>query len=240
MKIINQKPFLVFLDGADGVGKTTTCVELAKLIAADNFNVGITCVMRFTEIGALIREQAINGDNYNEYMNFLGFCYSTFHGVNTIYSKNEHSIIVVDRSQASTFAQNICSSSLDEQIKTSMLSIFNALNKEFIEKYKGHYVNYLLELDPAQALNRIKKQRDHFDNFEKQGIEFQQKIRNNFRLYFNQNNINVLSIDTTNITQEQVAKEIYKDLKEKLKCHILHSMDQSSKSNPLLINKKNN
>ncbi len=233
MKIINQKPFLVFLDGSDGVGKTTTCVELAKLIAADNINVGITCVMRSTEIGALIREQAISGNNYNEYMNFLGFCYSTFHGVNTIYSKKEHSIIVVDRSQASTFAQNICSSNLDEQIKTNMLSIFNALNKEFIKKHKGHYANYLLELDPSEALSRIKKQRDHFDNFEKQGIELQEKIRNNFRLYFKQNNIEVLSIDTTNNTQEQVAKEIYKNLKEKLKCHILHSMDQSNKSSLL-------
>ena len=229
-------PFIIFIDGADGVGKTTVAVELAKLINSEGINTGIESILGCTTIANLIKEKAINDEDHNEYLNFLGFCYSTFTGIESIYKKSAHTVYIVDRSHASTFAQNICSSELNSQIKTSMLNIFNELNKMFIEKRNNTFANALLELKPQLALDRIIANRKHLDNFEKKGVLYQEKIQRCFRLYFEKNNLDVL-VDTENKTPEQIASLIYFSVRDKLKCHL---MTQLNPTVPSPIYNKNN
>lgn len=215
-----SNPFLIFIDGTDGVGKSTVALELASLIIKKfTTTVSVKSIMSVTEIGTLIKNKAISEKDHNEYLNFLGFCYSTFTGIESIYNDSQHSVYIVDRSQASTFAQNICSSELNSQIKTSMLNIFNDLNEIFVNKHQGSYCNFLLELDPAIALKRISASRKQLDNFEIKGEEYQNKIQRCFRLYFEKQPLELL-IKVENKTPTEVAQLMFESVEQKLKCHL--------------------
>jgi cytidylate kinase len=96
-------PFIIFIDGADGVGKTTVAVELANLISSKGINTGIESILGCTTIANLIKEKAINDEDHNEYLNFLGFCYSTFTGS----SFNRSTMICSDSRDAVPFPREI-------------------------------------------------------------------------------------------------------------------------------------
>ena len=217
----NGKPFIIFLDGTDGVGKSTIAKELKLKYNQMGFYTDTTCIMKFTEAGYMIRDIAITEPMQDEIL-FLGFCFSVFYNLKKIIeNKKSLQVMIVDRSPASTFAQNIAAPHIPERTKSSMFEIFDSLQKKFNTENKDSFANFLLELDPKIAFERIKQSRKELDVYEQRGIEFQRRIASGYRTHYEVNNnpLNTI-INTENTTITKVIDLIYQNTVEHVKCHL--------------------
>ncbi len=210
----NQHPFIIFIEGADGVGKTTTSKKLLeKINQENNYNVNRSGIMEKTVAGTELRRINITEEISDE-LRFVSYCFGTFYGIDEIFADKMSHVVIVDRSQASTYAQNICAPDMSAPVKNAAITVFNSLNKEFEKKYAGRYFNFYLHADPQSALNRIHAERGALDVFERRGVGFQEKIRRGFHSYYSGRD-DVYKIDTLLSNPDAVVDLIYQQLVER-------------------------
>lgn len=208
-----KKPYLLFVEGADGVGKSTLTLALKKSLADHGLKVSIDYIMQSTRAGESIRKVAIE-EEVGDKLNFLGYCYSVFYALKrfAVLPATYADVIVVDRNQASCYAQSIYANEASLEIKEGMFRIFGELEEEYHSSNKNESLTIYLEVDPLVALERIEKTRGKLDLFETRGAAYQTKIKKGYELYFS-NKKNVLTFDTSEFTTAQICKRIHTRLK---------------------------
>ncbi len=215
----NKKPFFIFIEGADGVGKSTTSALLKEaLTEAWKKDVDQALIMQSTEAGTLLRNIAIKDDTVSEELKFLSYCFSTFYGLDKLKDAyQDKDFVIVDRSHASTFAQSICAANIEETTKAHMVKLFEVLNEKFKTDYKDRYLFVNLTVPATIALDRIRVGRAELDLFEKRGHVYQEKIRHNYNTFFTRHidKQNVVTINTGEKLPMTVIADILTNLKEK-------------------------
>jgi len=213
------KPFVIFVDGVDGAGKTTLTREIFNNLILDlDLNVLIFDIMQSTDIGKSVRKIMIN-EELDELLRFSGFIFSVFYNLKRLFEDNKHyDYIICDRSQASTFAYNVFAPSKlkkDLDLTFSKSLIFSTLNQQFFEKHRGNFLNIFLRVDEKDAQSRLLK-RGNTDIIESRGQEFQKLVGQGFDEYFLVNKPNVAYKEylSQNNEQESLAKTIVKDIAE--------------------------
>ena len=213
-------PFFIFIEGADGTGKTTTSSYLDDILTNRlKKKVAKAFIMQSTQVGTLLRKTAVEEETSEE-LKFLAFSFGVFYGLEKLLSiHSETDFVIVDRSQASTYAQSICASDAPEHIKTSMINLFTSLNTRFKEQYKGNYLYVHLNASADKALARLYKTRGQFDVLEKRGVSYQEMIKRGYSVFYKQhtNKDEVLHLNTEILNPIQVASAIIKHLKDKEK-----------------------
>jgi len=213
-----KKPFFIFIEGADGVGKSSTTTLLGEILTnAWKKKVNKTLIMQFTEAGTLLRNIAIKDDTVSEELKFLSYCFSTFYGLDKLISGfDDKDFVIVDRSHASTFAQSICAANMEETTKSHAVKFFSVLNDKFKETYKDRYLFVNLTVTPEVALERMQKSRGELDLFEKRGPVYQEKIRQSYNTFFiyHIDKSNVITINTGEKPLVTVIDDIVLHLKE--------------------------
>ena len=129
---MKNKPFVIFIDGADGVGKSTLTKTLVSMLSNNHpdVKVGTYDIMRSTDAGGFIRSAMIN-EELDETLRYNGFMYGVFYGLKKLYKTKDRDIIICDRSQATTYAYNICAPDMSATIKNAQVTLFDDLNTKF-------------------------------------------------------------------------------------------------------------
>ena len=210
--IANKKPYVIFIEGADGVGKTTTSNLLLKNIKEKtNLLAFKTTITAASNAGADIRQINIT-EHLSDELRFVGYCFATFYGLKCIFEfehENPADVIIVDRSQASTFAQNICAATVPSMVKNNMVNIFRNLENEFRSKYQNRFSHVYLYMDPVKALDRIARNRQALDVLETRGVEYQRSIARGYESYYrNFDSKDLLTFNMETVANEVVVNEI--------------------------------
>lgn len=218
-----NKPFVIFIDGADGCGKSTLAIELHRELSSlasarmnyggDRFNVRTFDIMRSTDAGGFIRSAMIN-EELDETLRYNGFMYGVFYGLKKLFEQyNRNDIVICDRSQATTFAYNICAPDLPAAIKNAQITLFDDLNRQFFAQHGRHYANVHLQLDPKIAFQRMIVSREDLDVIERRGVAFQEQVDRGYVSYFNKHNTTLLRFDTAAFDAHTIAQKIIDTLK---------------------------
>lgn len=220
---MKNKPFVIFIDGIDGCGKTTLTRELCHQLAdykMDQGKLDLTFdtydIMQSTGAGKLIREAMIT-EELDEPLRFNGFMYGVFYGLRKLFEYGGYDVMICDRSQATTFAYNICAPDMPATVKNAQIAMFDLMNKAFYEKHKGQFLNIHLQIDPNVALERMVSSRAKLDVIEKRGTLFQDHVQRGFESYFNkgQGFTDMIRFNTELISAQEMAQHIVKKLIEK-------------------------
>lgn len=210
---MNNKPFVIFIDGVDGCGKTTLTNKLLEKLplAFPNAKVKKFEIMQSTEPGKLIREAMIT-EEINETLRYTGFMFGVFYGLEKLYENTDHDFIICDRSQATPYAYNICAPNNNSLIKNAQVAIFDDLNNRFFDKRMGSFINVHLQLDSKIAYERMGERT--LDVIEARGPAFQDAVELGFKSYFNKHSQRgtYLPINTASITPDVVTDSVIQNL----------------------------
>lgn len=227
---MQNKPFVIFIDGADGCGKSTLTAELLKALDMNNemqhlitdkenerppLKFGTYDIMRSTDAGGFIRSAMIT-EELDETLRYMGFMYGVFYGLKKLYETPDRDIIICDRSQATTFAYNICAPDMSATIKNSQIALFDDLNNKFFAQHGRQFMNVHLQLDPKIALERMKSSREELDVIERRGVGFQEQVERGLQSYFNKHSAgNLARFDTALYRPNVIAQQILTELRRR-------------------------
>lgn len=215
---MKNKPFVIFIDGADGVGKSTlTNVLMSQLQAKfPQAKVGTYDIMRSTDAGGFIRSAMIN-EQLDETLRYNGFMYGVFYGLKKLYEIQDRDIIICDRSQATTYAYNICAPDMSATIKNAQVILFDDLNAKFFANHGHQFLNVHLYVDPQVAFERLRATREELDVIEQRGVPFQEQVERGLQSYFNKHagQAHLIRFNTGGISPEETAAKIVETLVQK-------------------------
>lgn len=163
-----KNALVVFIEGADGVGKTTFIKTLTERLFSDKLYVVNTHLITLTDFGKVFYQDFTNS-KYNDLTAALGMLSVTTASISKLNEmKSDYNIIIVDRSQASFFAYQLNS----QEIKEALLTPYE---KSLAVKFYNvsNYVTIYLECEANVAKNRMLTGRGSLDAIEARGISFQ-------------------------------------------------------------------
>ena len=163
-----KNALVVFIEGADGVGKTTFIKTLTERLFSDKLYVVNTHLIALTDFGKVFYQDFTNS-KYNDLTAALGMLSVTTASISKLNEmKSDYNIIIVDRSQASFFAYQLNSQEIKEALLTSY-------EKSLAAKFYNvsNYVTIYLECEANVAKNRMLTGRGSLDAIEARGISFQ-------------------------------------------------------------------
>lgn len=217
---MKNKPFVIFIDGADGVGKSTLTKTLVSMLSNNypDVKVGTYDIMRSTDAGGFIRSAMIN-EELDETLRYNGFMYGVFYGLKKLYKTKDRDIIICDRSQATTYAYNICAPDMSATIKNAQVTLFDDLNTKFFVNHGHQFLNVHLHVDPETAFMRMKNSRENLDVIEQRGVPFQEQVERGLQSYFNKHagQASLLRFHTgsDSATPEEISADIIHHLKHR-------------------------
>jgi len=183
----------ITIEGGEGTGKTTLANSLKKFIESKGIECFVTREPGGTKTAEDLRSILINNDfDLDQELDILSFARSE-HVSKTIKDKLKKGIWVIsDRFFDSTLAYQ---------------GFMNLERFKEIQQYchlaAGEYTPDLtiwLDLDPNTGLERAKEK----NNFEKRGLNFHKKIRNNFEKVSDEYPARVIKIDINEKNEEIV------------------------------------
>lgn len=177
---MDSNALIVFVDGADGVGKSSVIDAIVKNLFSENLKITTTHLIKHTEVGESFYTNWINGEfsDFNAALIMLGVTCGTLENLEKISSR--YDIILVDRSQASFFAYQISNSKNKECLLTAFKE---TLNNSFYSNCR--YINVNMYCDPKVARERMLLSRNSLDAIESKGVEYQKKIIESYQECFN-------------------------------------------------------
>lgn len=175
-----KKPLVVFIEGADGVGKSSITNGIIRALAGYGISVAATHLIKHTRTGSALHLDFTTGEitDLPAMISMLGVTTATLQDFCAKDYKEE--VIIVDRSQASFYAYQMVE--IENRILFRPLFI-QTLTAEFYKKY--NYITIYLECDSNVAIERIKSSRGALDAIESLGVEFQDRIKANYDHCFN-------------------------------------------------------
>jgi dTMP kinase len=192
------KGILIALEGIDGSGKSTLAQSLESSLT--QFPIIITKEPGATPLGKQLREilqaQEVPVHSKAEYLLFAADRAQHFAQTIIPYLNKKH-LIISDRMSDSSLVYQGFGRGLDH----TMLA---TINNWAMDKYKPDLTLYL-KIDPILALHRIQKRRAQLTVFEKERMDFTQKLLEGFEtLYKDRNDVIQLDAQQTieHITQQ--------------------------------------
>ncbi len=183
----------ITIEGGEGTGKTTLVNSLKKFIESKGIECFVTREPGGTEIAEDLRSILINNDfDLDQELDILSFARSE-HVSKTIKKKLKKGIWVIsDRFFDSTLAyQGFMNVERFNEIQQYCHLAAGGCTPDF---------TIWLDLDPGTGLERVKEK----NNFEKRGLIFHEKIRNNFEKVSDEYPIRVIKIDINEKNEETV------------------------------------
>jgi thymidylate kinase len=177
-EIIKRRPTLfLFVEGADGVGKTSYITKLADTLSNKGYKVKVSSIMAYTVESVDFKIKYTRGD-YTPFQAALGMLHHTVTNLDLMYRNSYYyDVVLVDRSQASFYAYNLAF----EENQTLLAPFENSLNADI---YKANRFNTIyLICDPRVALKRISKTRA-LDSIETQGTSLQNKVTDRYKEFY--------------------------------------------------------
>lgn len=176
---MDKKALIVFIEGADGVGKSTITNGLLKGLAQKDLDIAATHLIKHTRVGTAFYQDWTNGvvKGLTAATLMLGSTVATLEDIqNSVVS---HDVIVIDRSQASFFAYQLSEHSLRRVLEPAFIETLKA------KFYKEcDFTTIYLECDPNIAMERMKQSRGSLDAIESLGTIFQEKIARTYQECF--------------------------------------------------------
>jgi len=203
--------FITF-EGGEGTGKTTAINEIKKLLEKEGRKVVLTREPGGTPIAEDIRNIILDKKNtmMDKRTEALLFAASRRqHLIEKIWpALKEGKIVICDR---------YLDSSLVYQGGARELGIDNVLNVNLFAT-EGTYpdITFLFDLDPEIGLKRIKKNNRVEDRLDLETLEFHNKVRATFHELAKRYKERYVVIDASK-SQEDIVKEVYNEIKKRLK-----------------------
>ena len=183
----------ITIEGGEGTGKTTLVNSLKKFIESKGIECFVTREPGGTKTAEDLRSILINNDfDLDQELDILSFARSE-HVSKTIKEKLKKGIWVIsDRFFDSTLAYQ----------GFMNLERFNEI-QQYCHLAAGECTpdfTIWLDLDPGTGLERVKEK----NNFEKRGLSFHEKIRNNFEKVSNEYPMRVIKVNINEKNEEVV------------------------------------
>ena len=183
----------ITIEGGEGTGKTTLVNSLKKFIESKGIECFVTREPGGTKTAEDLRSILINNDfDLDQELDILSFSRSE-HVSKTIKEKLKKGIWVIsDRFFDSTLAYQ----------GFMNLERFNEI-QQYCHLAAGECTpdfTIWLDLDPGTGLERVKEK----NNFEKRGLSFHEKIRNNFEKVSNEYPMRVIKVNINEKNEEVV------------------------------------
>ena len=198
-----KKSVTFFIEGSDGVGKSTISKLIQDASRAKNIQTSNTHIIRSTSLGRTFYDEFVAG-KLSDFTGALHMLGSTVSTIEQLYENNNSEVVnVVDRSQASFYAYQMYDPSIGDVIEKAYE---HSLTNMFYKNSK-YFVIYI-KCQPEIALDRINKTRGSLDSIETLGPVFQRSIQGRFEKCFLKYPIlkPSLVIDTTDDSEESKAK----------------------------------
>lgn len=192
-----------FIEGSDGVGKSTISKLIQDTLRAKNIQTPNTHIIRSTSVGWAFYNEFVAG-KLSDFTGALHMLGSTVSTIEQLYENNNSEVVnIVDRSQASFYAYQMSDPSIGNAIEKAYE---HSLTNMFYKNSK-YFVIYV-KCQPEIALDRILKTRGSLDSIETLGPVFQRTIQGRFEQCFLKYPILKPSIviDTTDDSKEAKTK----------------------------------
>lgn len=176
---MNNNTLYVFIDGADGVGKSSFMQGLVKKLKTHGQSVMVTHIIKHTEFGKKFYQEWTEGVHCDVEgaHRMLQATVGTIQELSNM--KESYDVVIVDRSQASFYAYQMCNSVVKQNLA---VDFYNSLEVDFY--WKNRIVNIYLHCDPTITARRMLEGRGALDHIEKRGVVFQQTVASEFEICF--------------------------------------------------------
>lgn len=210
---MSRYSLVLFIEGADGVGKSSFTEGLIKLLRKSFYLVNSTHIIKHTAAGAAFYKEWTAG-KHTDLTAALCMLGVTMGTLADIKDRQQYSdVVIVDRSQASFFAYQLSR----DGIRETMLPVFElSLDSEFYTK--NNIATIYLECDAAVATQRMLSSRGTLDHIEDRGIEYQNVVKATYEECFKTYPVlrPELRLNTTTLTIEEVINQGFNFVNRKM------------------------
>lgn len=205
-----KKGIFISLEGIDGSGKTTLAKNLKLYFEEKKHDILLTQEPGGTSLGKKLRSILHEEKNLTcdlaEYLLFAADRAQHFEQI-IIPELKQNKIIISDRLNDSSLAYQGYGRGLDiEMIKKT--------NKWAMQNIKPDFVIYV-KIDAQTALLRIGKRNEKLTSFEKEKIDFWNKVIYGYEEIF-KNKKNIITVDG-NLSPEILAQQTFEKIKHRIK-----------------------
>ena len=176
---MNKSALFVFIEGADGVGKSSTMNAILKHYANSKLRISATHLIKHTRVGTAFHQDYTNGNisGLPAVLVMLGSTVATLDDISK--AKDNYDIILIDRSQASFFAYQLN----DTNNRKLLMSAFEeTLSSEFYKEC--NFTTIYLTCDTETAKERMLKSRGSLDVIESKGTDYQEYVKQSYQECF--------------------------------------------------------
>ena len=189
-----KKGSFISFEGGEGVGKSTQINLLKKFLSKKNYKVTSTREPGGTKEGEYIRKFLVSGDKnaWDSYSEALIFNALRREHINKLINPaiQNNEIILCDRYLDSTIVYQGLVGKIDEQ------KLINLHNTYCYGLYPD--LTFFLHLNPMIGLDRANKRNNQNETrFEKQGLNYHQKILEGFNFLYKKHPNRIVKIDAS-------------------------------------------
>jgi dTMP kinase len=198
-----NKGFMLVFDGSNGAGKTTVINEVEQYLSSNNYQVLLTREPGGTAIGEKIREVILDVatpemTDITELMLFgAGRAQHVQEKIKPALLAGN--IVISDRFDAATFSFQHYARGID-------LDTIITINNLALNGFQPD-MNIILDLDPKEGLQRVKRRGEGLDRLEDEKLEFLVKARNGYLKQAEQQPDKFTIIDASQ-SKEQVLADV--------------------------------
>ena len=177
---MNKSALFVFIEGSDGVGKSSILNAILKNFVSSKLRISATHLIKHTRVGTAFYQEWITGamTDLTAALAMLGSTVATLEDISK--AKDNYDIVLVDRSQASFFAYQLN----NEGIRKLLLPAFEkTLEADFYKEC--NFVTIYLTCDSDIAQERMLKSRGTLDAIESKGPKYQEIVKQAYQECFN-------------------------------------------------------
>ena len=176
---MNKSALFVFIEGSDGVGKSSILNAILKNFVSSKLRISATHLIKHTRVGTAFYQEWITGamTDLTAALAMLGSTVATLEDISK--AKDNYDIVLVDRSQASFFAYQLN----DTNNRKLLMSAFEeTLSSEFYKEC--NFTTIYLTCDTETAKERMLKSRGSLDVIESKGTDYQEYVKQSYQECF--------------------------------------------------------
>lgn len=176
---MKKSALFVFIEGADGVGKSTIMNAILKNFVSSKLRISATHLIKHTRVGTAFYQEWTTGamTDLPAALTMLGTTVATLEDISK--AKDNYDIIVVDRSQASFFAYQLN----DKGLRKLLLPAFEETLEAGFYK-ECNFATIYLTCDSEIAKERMLKSRGSLDAIETKGSDYQETVKQGYQECF--------------------------------------------------------
>ncbi|MEG3034004.1 MAG: hypothetical protein RR877_00755 [Aurantimicrobium sp.] len=169
---MNKSALFVFIEGADGVGKSSIMNAILKNFVSSKLRISATHLIKHTRVGTAFYQEWTGGamTGLPAALAMLGSTVATLEDISK--AKDNYDIVLVDRSQASFFAYQLS----DKGLRKLLLPAFEETLEAGFYK-ECNFATIYLTCDSNIAKERMLKSRGTLDAIESKGSDYQETVK---------------------------------------------------------------